>query len=437
MTNEPPPDDDNPFRGTPFEQFFGGAPDLGQIFSQLQAMMQPYDGPLNWDAAIDMARKTVAQEPDPTPSQKQVDEVADAVRLADHWLDEATAFPSGVTSAATWSRAEWIVGTTDVWKVLVEPIAASSVGALSKALPAEAADMGGPILAMLGQAVGAMLASQVGSGLGAMAGEVVSASDIGLPLGAAGTAALVPANIARFAEGLDVPESDVRLYLALREAAHQRLFADVPWLRDHLIGAVTDYAKGIEINTERIQETMEERLRGVDPSNLENMQELMEGGMFDLPQSPQQQAALQRLEIALALVEGWVDEVVSQATADRMPNATKLQEAVRRRRAAGGPAEETFASLVGLELRPRRLRDASTLWGSLRTRQGTEARDGVWMSPHLLPTDADLDDPLGFREGSDAPVQLSEDDFDAELRNLLQGEPGDGSSGSGDGPTEE
>jgi putative hydrolase len=433
MTNEPPPDDDNPFRGTPFEQFFGGAPDLGQIFSQLQSMMQPYDGPLNWDAAIDMARKTVAQQPDPTPSQKQVDEVADAVRLADLWLDETTSFPSGVTSTAAWSRAEWIVGTTDVWKVLVEPIAASSVSALSKALPPEAQGMGGPILAMLGKAIGAMLASQVGSGLGALAGEVLTASDVGLPLGASGRAALVPSNVTEFAAGLDVPESDVLLYLALREAAHQRLFAGVPWLRDHLIGAVTDYAQGVELNTGRIQESLEERLQGVDPTNVQAMQELMEGGLFDLPQSPQQQAALQRLEIALALVEGWVDEVVGQATAERMPNAAKLQEAVRRRRAAGGPAEETFASLVGLELRPRRLRDASTLWGSLRTRQGAEARDGVWMSPHLLPTDADLDDPLGFREGSEAPQQLTEDDFDAELRDLLEG----GMGGAGDGPLEE
>jgi putative hydrolase len=440
MTEQPPPDDQNPFRGTPFEQFFaGGTPDISQLFSQLQSMMQPYDGPLNWELAIDTARKSVAQQPDPTPSQKQRDEIADAVRLADHWLDETTHFPSGVTSTAAWSRAEWVVGTTDVWKILVEPIAASSVGALGNALPAEAASMGGPILAMLGKAVGAMLATQVGSGLGAMAGEVVSASDIGVPLGAPGKAALVPANIARFAEGLDVPESDVLLYLALREAAHQRLFAAVPWLRDHVIGAVTDYAQGIEINTDRIQATMEERLRGVDPTNLEKMQELMEGGLFDIPRSPRQDAALKRLEVALALVEGWVDEVVGEATAERMPTATKLQEAVRRRRAAGGPAEETFASLVGLELRPRRLRDASTLWGSLRTRQGAEARDGVWMSPHLLPTDADLDDPLGFREGSEVPEQLSEDDFDAELRNLLDGGMGgtDGTDGTSEGPREE
>jgi putative hydrolase len=431
---EQPPDDQNPFRGTPFEQFFsGGAPDLTQLFSQLQSMMQPYDGPLNWELAVDTARKTVAREPDPSPSQRQRDEVADAVRLADHWLDDTTQFPSGVTSSAAWSRAEWVVGTTEVWKVLVEPIAASSVGALGSALPAEAASMGGPIIAMLGKAVGAMLAGQVGSGLGAMAGEVVSASDIGLPLAAPGLAALVPANVVVFAQGLDVPASDVLLYLALREAAHQRLFAGVPWLRDHLIGAVTDYAQGIEINTDKIQETMEERLRGVDPGNLDKVQELMEGGLFDIPRSPRQDAALERLEVALALVEGWVDEVVGQATAERMPNATKLQEAVRRRRAAGGPAEDTFASLVGLELRPRRLRDASTLWGSLRTRQGVEARDGVWMSPQLLPTDADLDDPLGFREGSESPEQLSDDAFDAELRSLLER----GMGGAGDGPAEE
>jgi putative hydrolase len=431
----------NPFKGTPFEQLFGsggfggmpglgGMPDLGQLFHQIQSLMQPHDGTINWDFALDMARKTVAQSPDPSPSRKQQDAVADAIRLADHWLDETTTFPSGVSSTAAWSRAEWIVGTADVWRVLVEPIADGSVQALGNVLPEEARAMSGPVLGILGKAVGAMLASQVGSGLGALASEVLSASDVGLPLAPAGKAALVPANVATFAEGLDVTADDVLLYLALREAAHQRLFAHVPWLREHLIGAVADYARGIEINAEGIQSRIEEQMRGIDPMNPESMQGLLDGGLFDLPQSPAQAAALQRLEVTLALVEGWVDEVVGQATAERMPAASKMQEAVRRRRAAGGPAEETFATLVGLELRPRRLRDASTLWGSLRTRQGTEARDGVWMHPDLLPTAADLDDPLGFREDAAAPESLSDDDFDAALRELLDG------GGNPDAPTE-
>lgn len=424
----------NPFKGTPFEQFFGGSggPDLGALFSQIQSLMQPHDGAVNWDFVVDTARKMVARSPDPSPTQKQKDAVADAVGLADHWLDEATAFPSGVSSTAAWSRAEWIVGTTDVWKVLVEPVAERSVGSVGNALPEEARQMAGPIMGILGKAVGAMLASQVGSGIGGLAGEVLTASDIGLPLAPAGKAALVPANVAAFAEGLDVSDDDVLLYLALREAAHQRLFAHVPWLRDHLIGAVTDYARGLEINTESIQSKVEEQMRGIDPTNPESLQQLLEGGLFDLPKSPQQEAALQRLEVTLALVEGWVDEVVGQAAGERMPSAGKLQEAVRRRRAAGGPAEQTFASLVGLELRPRRLRDASTLWGSLRTRQGTEARDGVWMHPDLLPTAADLDDPLGFREDAAAPETMSDEDFDAALQELLDGTGGPDGSGTPD-----
>jgi putative hydrolase len=445
------PDDagQNPFKGTPFEQFFGGGaaggpgggfgfnfgrgggaagapsglPDMGQLFSQIQSLMQPYDGPINWDFALDLARKTVSQQPDPSPTQRQKDAVADAVRLADHWLDDTTSFPSGVTSTSAWSRAEWVVGTADVWKGLVEPIAEGSVQALGGAIPEEARAVTGPMMGILGKAVGAMLASQVGSGLGTLACEVLSASDVGLPLAPAGRAALVPANIATFADGLDVTEDDVLLYLALREAAHQRLFSHVPWLREHLLGAVTSYAGGIEINAESIQGRIEEQMRGVDPTDPESMQALLEGGLFDLPRSPAQEAALQRLEVTLALVEGWVDEVVHQATAERMPAAAKMREAVRRRRAAGGPAEQTFATLVGLELRPRRLRDASTLWGSLRTRQGIEARDGVWMHPDLLPSAADLDDPLGFREDASAPESMSDDDFDAALRDLLDGPP--------------
>lgn len=452
---------DNPFKGTPFEHLFGagglgglggpgglgglgglggaggaGMPDLSALLGQIQSLMQPYDGPLNWDVALDIARKTAAQTPDPAPTQRQKDAVADALRLADHWLDPVTALPSGISSTAAWSRAEWIVGTADVWKVLVEPIAQSSIDALGSALPPEARATAGPLMGLVSKAIGGLLAHQVGQGVGALAGEVLSVSDAGLPLAATGRAALVPSAIDAFAEGLGVPADDVLLYLALREAAHQRLFTGVPWLREHLLGAVTDYARGISINAEAMQQRLEEQMRGVDPTDPAALQRLMDNGLFDPPRTPAQDAALQRLETALALVEGWVDEVVGQATAERMPTAARLQEAIRRRRAAGGPAEAAFASLVGLELRPRRLRDASTLWGSLRARQGVEARDGVWTHPDLLPTAADLDDPLGFREGAEAPTSLTDDDFDAELARLLDGdEPDTGpDDGPGDGP---
>jgi putative hydrolase len=442
MTNEPgdhPDDENNPFKGTPFEQLFnafgGGAPgaaggfpgmgggaagmpDLSALMSQMQAMMTPHEGSVNWTLAKDVARRTVAAEPDPSPTGRQATEVADALRLADHWLDSATELPSGVTSTAAWSRAEWVEQTVDVWRVLVEPVAEHVVSAMGSALPPEAQQLAGPLLGILGQAGGAMFGGQVGQALGGLAGEVLSASDIGLPLGPDGRAALLPANVAAFADGLDVGADDVLLYLALREAAHHRLFAHVPWLRGHLIAAVADYGRGTSIDVSKIESSM----RDLDPTNPASMKAALEGGLFEPEKTPAQQAALTRLETTLALVEGWVDEVVGQATETRMPSAARMQEAVRRRRAAGGPAESTFAALVGLELRPRRLRDASALWGSLRSRQGQEGRDAVWSHPDLLPTSADLDDPLGFREDAvPAAEALSDDDFDTALAALLDG----------------
>ncbi|MGH3322752.1 MAG: zinc-dependent metalloprotease, partial [Streptosporangiaceae bacterium] len=125
-------------------------------------------------------------------------------------------------------------------------------------------------------------------------------------------------------------------------------------------------------------------------------------GLFDgedMANTPGQQAALRRLETLLALVEGWVDTVVTRATANRMPSATPLAEAVRRRRATGGPAERTLGALVGLELRPRRMREAATLWSRVADVRGIEGRDALWGHPDLLPSADDLDDPDGFAAG--------------------------------------
>jgi putative hydrolase len=432
MTEEP--DENNPFKGTPFEQMFqafgggsgagaAGMPDLNALIGQMQAMMTPHEGSVNWQLAKDVARRTVAAEPDPTPSDRQRADIADALRLADHWLDSATDLPSGVSTSVAWSRADWVEETVEVWQRLVEPVAEHVVSAMTNALPEEAKAMAGPLMGILNQAGGAMFGTQVGQALGGLAGEVLTASDIGLPLGPEGKAALLPVNVATFADGLDVTEEDVRLYLALREAAHQRLFGHVPWLRAHLLASVEDYGRGTTIDVSKIEESM----RGIDPTNPASLQEALEGGLFEPEKTPAQQAALTRLETTLALVEGWVDDVVGQATEGRMPSAGRLQEAVRRRRAAGGPAESTFAALVGLELRPRRLRDASALWGSLRNRQGHQGRDAVWAHPDLLPTAADLDDPLGFREGLSEPEALTDAEFDAALAEMLdtEGRAGD------------
>lgn len=98
----------------------------------------------------------------------------------------------------------------------------------------------------------------------------------------------------------------------------------------------------------------ERAVGSIDPSDPKSTQRAMGEGLFDLEPTPAQQAALARLETALALVEGWVDQAVDAAAADKLPSAAALRETLRRRRASGGPARQTFAVTVQVDV-PRRL----------------------------------------------------------------------------------
>ncbi|MFI9562998.1 zinc-dependent metalloprotease [Streptomyces rishiriensis] len=399
--------------------------DLGAAFQQLGQMLSYEGGPVNWDMAKQIARQTVSQGTsdgvkDASVGSSERTAVQEAVRLADLWLDDATSLPSGAGSAVAWSRAEWVEATLPAWKELVDPVAERVGAAMGDVLPEEMQAMAGPLIGMMRSMGGAMFGSQIGQAVGVLAGEVVGSTDIGLPLGPAGRAALLPVNIAAFGKDLGVPQEEVRLYLALREAAHQRLFAHVPWLRSHLFGAVEGYARGIKVDTAKLEDVVGQ----FDPQNPEQLQDALQQGMFQPEDTPEQKAALARLETALALVEGWVDAVVHAAAKPRLSSADALRETLRRRRASGGPAEQTFATLIGLELRPRRLRDASRLWASLTDARGVDGRDALWAHPDMLPTASDLDDPDGF-------VHREHMDF-SELDKML-GEAASG-GGPGDGP---
>jgi putative hydrolase len=394
----------------------GDPQQFADALRQFADMLSWRGGPVNWDLAKNVARHAIVAAGDPSVLEAQRREITEAVRLADLWLDEATEFPSGIRKIEAWSRSEWLEATFPVWAKLCDPIAAKGVEAMSGMFSADPAQLGedvpdevrqalgalggagglGGLGAMMRQLGGAMIGSQTGTAVGELAREVIGSADIGLPLGPEGTAALLPAGVAEFGRGLSVDVGEVRLFLALREAAHQRLFAHVPWLRAHLLGAVEQYASGISVDMARLQEAIPD----VDITNPEALSEALSGeGLFRPEDTPAQKAALTRLETALALVEGWVATVVSAVARERLTHADALAEAIRRRRATGGPAERTFATLVGLELRPRRLREATAIWQGLTEARGIDGRDALWAHPDLLPAADDLENPDAFVRG--------------------------------------
>lgn len=426
---------------------------LQMMVGQMQSMFaSPDTEAFNLSLATDTARKTVSAAGDTVVADAAARAVAQAVQVAELWLDEVTSFEApGITTHA-WSRAEWVEATMSTWQTLVEPVAEGVGRAVGDAMRGQLQQLGegglpegmfpegmvpegmdpaamfGQLEPMLAKMSGAMFGLQVGQAVGHLATETVSGTEVGLPLVADRSVALLPANVEAFADGLGVDPQEVRLYLAVRESARVRLFSDVPWIGPQLLAAVRDYARDISIDTDRI----ESALQSVDPSDASALQSALQDQLFRPDPSPAQRAALARLETYLALVEGWVDVVADRATRGHLPQSAALGEAVRRRRATGGPAEKAFAGLVGLELRPRRLRDAANLWAALEARHGAEGRDRAWGHPDVAPTSADLDDPLGY---VDRVGTSTDADLDAALDQILrEGDTGRDAPGAAGSP---
>ena len=405
-----------------------GMGDLGQIFTQLGQMFSnagtvtaggKASGPVNYELARRVASSSIGfVAPIPATTNQAI---ADAVHLAETWLDGATALPAGTSKAVGWSPSDWVDNTLETWKRLCDPMAEQIATVWASSLPEEAKSMAGPLMSMMSQMGGMAFGSQLGQALGRLSREVLTSTDIGLPLGPKGVAALLPDAIESFAAGLEQPRSEILTFLAAREAAHHRLFSHVPWLSSQLLGAVEAYAMGMQIDMTGI----EELARDFNPASLSDpaaIENLLGQGVFEPKATPAQKQALERLETLLALIEGWVQVAVTAALGDRIPAAAALSETLRRRRASGGPAEQTFATLVGLELRPRKLREAAALWERLTQAVGADARDAIWQHPDLLPAADDLDEPAGFIDrviggdtsGIDEAIARLEEDSDTE-----------------------
>ncbi len=400
-------------------------PELVQrLIGQLQQALQNSSDGINWGLALEQAKGLAARSAVPaTPAEQSA--LEQALHVAALWLDEVTDIAALTVEQVLLTRAGWTEATIPVWTQLAEPVANSISDALTGVLEEQAPE---ELLGQIGNAGqlmrnvgGTLFAMQLGQVVGQLASEVVSGGDVGIPLldGEQRQAALVAQNVDAFGAGLDIPADEVRLYLAVRELAHARLFRHAKWLRLHLLTQITDFARGISIDTERLEQLAAD----FDPSNPEVLRAAVTNGALIPPKTEDQLAALARLETMLALVEGWVDVVTATATT-RLPKSGAIAESVRRRRGAGGPAESAFATLVGLELRPRRLREAAAMWQAVQDAVGPAARDALWAHPDIIPTDADIDDPAALvarlQGGTPAP-----DDVDQALEDLLNDESGD------------
>ena len=172
--------------------------------------------------------------------------------------------------------------------------------------------------------------------------------------------------------------------------------------REAIIESVRTYSAGIHVDIAKVQGDFEQ-LSG-DPQAINDA---IQNGLFAPEESDAQRSALKKLELMVALIEGWIDEISAQAAGAQLPNIQSLREMSRRRRATEGPLQKIFASLIGLEVSPRLSRDAANFFRIQGDLHGIEYRDGLWESLGTLPLAEELAAPENFRAGRSAPDDLS------------------------------
>ena len=405
-----------------------GLPDFNELFAQLSSFgLNPQTlfaaannagsvGPLiSPDVLRDVARKFVSSQGDRPIGSQDVTDSQVALDIANTWLDDATNFPAiSRSNLPAWSRRDWLDSSVANWAKMIEPLADGMANALTNVLkqtPLEPdMEQGLAAVAPIMRAfMGSLIANQLGTSVGQLAVSITGANDVAIPLFGSSEARLLPENVSKWAQGLDIPIDEVRIFLAVREAAASRLFSHAPWLSTYIQDAITAYGAGIKIDIDSIQEQAERALETgeLDINNPESISVAISAGLFKPEQSPSQDAALEKLEMILALIEGWIDYVSTKAVGDRLPSYPALSETLRRGRATKSPTQQLFATLLGLEVSPRKMRECSLFWFEVESEIGLAGRDQRWEDPALLPKSQDLADVSKFLNSTIVPDDLS------------------------------
>jgi putative hydrolase len=377
----------------------------------------------------EIAKKIITAKGDLPIGNLDQEKLNQSLLLANTWLDTEILFPAAVIpSQSAWSKRDWLDESVTGWQQLIEPLALGMADALGNVItnansslpiefmgraeqsPAQQEAMKLMLAQILRGFMGTLIATQLGQAIGMLANSITGANDVAIPLLKTNTGShLIQQNINEWAEGLGIDQEQVTIYLSLREAAASRLFANSTWLQNYIKDLITAYGKGISIDVESITRQAEEAMASgdIDMNNPQAINLALNAGLFTPQQTPAQELALTRLEMTLALIEGWIDHVISQVAADRMPAFNALIENSRRRRATNAPMQQLFANLLGVEVSPRKMREASAFWSEVKNLKGADGRDKCWEDAAFLPMPDDLADVKGFLDSVTVPDDLS------------------------------
>lgn len=279
------------------------------------------------------------------------------------------------------ARADWAEANLSTLSSLLDPVSERLGRRLAVA---------GPFAEPLRGAAGATVAAEAGLVLGYMSQRVLGQYELSLlQAESPPRLLLVGPNLAKAVGEMEVDHDSFLDWVVLHEVTHVVQFGAVPWLRSYLGSLLEKYLATVEV---RIDRGAAGGLPSFpDPARI--VEAFREGGLMALVQTREQKTLMDRVQAAMALVEGYSEHVMDAVGAKVLPAYAGLRQAMEERRRSRSAPERVLQRLLGLDLKMRQYELGKRFCDAVVERHGLERLNLAWHAASELPTLGELGRP--------------------------------------------